>query len=68
MNDQVGDVAMDKQLTRKEPDDLVGGNVAVGATDPQIAWRLPANQSVEEVRLAIRHGGRPTAVVIEKMG
>jgi len=68
VNHKVGHVAMDEELTRKEPDDLVGGNSAVGAADPQVARRLLVKQAVEEVRLELRHGCRPTTVVFEKMG
>lgn len=37
---QIGDVAMDEQLSGKKPDNLIGGHPAVGATNPQIARRL----------------------------
>ena len=33
---QVGDVAMDEEFAREDADNLVRGNAAVGAADPQI--------------------------------
>jgi len=34
MHHQVGDVAVNKDLPRQQPDDFVGGYPAVGAADP----------------------------------
>jgi len=40
VHDQIGDVPMDEQLSRQKADNLIGGNPAVGAANPQIAGRL----------------------------
>jgi hypothetical protein len=42
--DQVRDVAVDEKLARKEPVNIIGGNTAVRATDPQVFGRLPARR------------------------
>ena len=40
MDDNVCDVAMYEHFTGRKPDNLVGGNAAVGAANPEIFRRL----------------------------
>jgi hypothetical protein len=54
MDDDVGDVAMDEQLARIEVDELVRGNAAVGAADPQVLRRLLLRAGEE--------AGRPASI------
>ena len=45
MHDDVGDVAVDEHLARRQADDLVGRHAAVGAADPEVFRRLlPASR------------------------
>ncbi|MNH26129.1 hypothetical protein D3C79_861620 [compost metagenome] len=37
---QIGDVAVDEDIPRQQPHQLVGGNPAVGAADPEVLGRL----------------------------
>ena len=68
MDDDVGDVAMDEQLARVEIDQLVGGNAAVGAADPQVLRPLLLEQAAEEARPRGFHLLRPEAIVLEQFG
>ena len=45
--DDVGDVAMDEDLARREADDLVRGHAAVRAADPEVLGRLPLGEAGE---------------------
>ncbi len=49
VNDDVGHIAMDKELSRLQPNDLVCGNTAVRASDPQVVRLLCPGQSRKEV-------------------
>lgn len=49
MNDQVRDVAMDKDFARWQADNLVRGHAAVGASDPEILRRLLVSEALEEM-------------------
>jgi hypothetical protein len=60
---QVRDIAMDEQFTRRQIHDLIGGNPAVGTTDPQILRPLLAFQPLEEIRVERNHAVSPGAVV-----
>ena len=44
VDDDVRDVAVDEDLARRETDDLVGGNAAVGAADPEVLGCLPRDE------------------------
>ena len=48
MDDDVGDVAVHEQLARIEVDELVGGNAAVGAADPEVFRALLREQAVKK--------------------
>jgi hypothetical protein len=58
-----GDIAMHKQLTRIEIDDLVCRHPAIGAADPQIFWRLLALQPLEEPSIRRNLSRHPGSVV-----
>ncbi len=51
MDDDVGDVAMDEKFARREIDDFVRRDAAVGAADPEILRRLLARKLEKEIRL-----------------
>ena len=67
VDDDVRHVAVDEQLARREADDLVGRDAAVGAADPQVLRRLLLREALKEIRVAARHLRRPGAVVVEEM-
>src|SRR6185369_8808464 len=68
VNDDVGDVAMNEELTRREVDELVGGNAAVGAADPEVLRRLLLQEAGEEPRPCRLHVRRPATVAVEQLG
>jgi hypothetical protein len=65
--DDVGDVAMDKDLAGEQADDLVGGDAAIGATDPEVLWGLLAGKGGEKVRVATADGIGPDVVLGEQV-
>jgi hypothetical protein len=67
MDHDVGDVAVDEHLARRQADDLIRRHPAVRAADPEVARRLLARQALEEVRLAPGRLGGPGAVVGEQL-
>ena len=67
MHDDVGDVAVDEELARGEVDDLVRGNAAVGAADPEIARALLARKAREELRILAADALRPAAILVEEL-
>jgi hypothetical protein len=67
VDDHVGDVPVHEELARHEPDDLVGGHAAVGAADPEVAWRLLGAQGLKKSRITLADPLRPPPVVLEKV-
>ena len=61
----VGDVAVDENLTWCEAGDLVGGHAAVRAADPEVFRALLVGELAEEIRIVRDDGRRPFAVVSE---
>lgn len=55
----VRDVPADERLPGKEPHDLIGGNAAVGAPDPEVLRRLLPREPGEEFRVLPGHLGGP---------
>ena len=60
---EVGDVAMDEQLTGVEIDDLVGRHATVGTPDPQVFRRLLTFETAEKIRISRNLALRPRAVL-----
>ena len=67
MDDEVRDVAVHEHLAGREPDDLIGGDAAVRAADPEVGGRLALDEAREELRVAGDPLGRPRAVVLEQL-
>lgn len=67
MDDDVSDVAMDEKFAGGEADDIVGGDAAVGATDPEIAGGLLAFEAIEKARVLTQFGCGPCAVIVEEV-
>jgi len=68
MDHDVGDVPVDEQLPGEQPDDLVGGNPAVRAADPEVPGRLLSRQAVEEAGIPALDPLGPQAVVGQEIG
>src|SRR5262249_10348379 len=64
---QIGNVAMNEQFARIEPDDFVGWDTAVRAPDPKIFRRLLAGETLEETRIRRRLCGGPGSIVCLQM-
>ncbi len=62
VHDDIGDVAMHENLTRKQTGDLVCGNPAVRTADPEILRRLLVGQVAEEPGLKRCDLARPLAI------
>ena len=69
---EVRDVAVDEELAGVDADDLVRGNPAVGAADPQVFRGLLVHQPLEKAGIDGDHPARPCPVagfeVIEHAG
>src|SRR5436189_2909841 len=65
--DDVRDIAMHEHVAWQQTDDLVRGDTAVRAADPQIARRLLLRQPRKEGRILPRHLLGPGAVVGKKI-
>lgn len=61
----IGDVAVDEHLTGAETRDLLGGDAAVAAPDPQVIGRLASVEAVKEFRVLALLLGGPRLVVFE---
>jgi hypothetical protein len=66
VHDEIRDVPVHEQLARRQPDDFIRGNPAVGAADPQVAGCLLGCQSLEEIRIRIKRSRGPRTIVLEK--
>lgn len=64
----VGHVAVDKELSGAQADDLVGRDAAVCASNPQIARGLLATQRRKEVRFLLGDFLGPGAVLVKELG
>ena len=67
VNYQIGDVVMDKQFAWKQSDDIIGGNAAVRASDPQIFRCLLSDKIGEESRIGRRDFRGPSPVVFKEI-
>lgn len=65
--DDVGDVAMHENLSRRQTGDLVGGHATVRAADPEILGALLVRQAGKELRIGTDHGFRPFTVRVEEV-
>ena len=67
MDHQIGNVPMDEKFSGEQPHNLVGGDPAVGAADPEIGGRLLPGEFPEEVRLALLDGFGPGAIILKQV-
>lgn len=66
-HDDVGDVAVDKDLAWGEAGDLVGGHAAVGTTNPEVLGALLVGEFAEKLRVVGVDAGSPFAVPLEEV-
>jgi hypothetical protein len=64
--DDIGDIAMDEDLAGHEVDDLIGGDAAVRASDPEEFGRLLCGKLAEETGVIVLHPVRPSPIVPEQ--
>ena len=67
VDDDVGDVAMHEELARQQADNLVGGDAAIGAADPEVTGILLLGQGLEESGVLATNALRPFAVFPEQV-
>ena len=63
MHHEVGDIAMNEDLSGRQTDDLVRRHPTVGAADPQVLRVLLGHQATEELRIGANHILGPAAIV-----
>ena len=66
VDDNVGNIAVEKELSRREVEDLTGRNPAIRATDPKVFRGLSFRELLEEAGLLSGDPGGPFPVVVEK--
>jgi hypothetical protein len=66
--DDIGDIAVDEYLAGHEVDDLIGGDTAVRASDPEELGRLLRCKLAEETGVIVLHPVRPSPIVPEQFG
>lgn len=66
-HDDVGDVAVDENLSGGEAGDLVGGHPAVRTTDPEVLGALLVGELAEKLRVAGVDAIGPFAVALEEV-
>ena len=65
VDDEIGDVAVDEQFARRQPNDLIRGHAAVRATNPQIFRRLLTRQFAKKFRVVLPDPAGPGFVIFE---
>ena len=64
--DDVGDVAMNEQLSRGQSCDLIGSHSTIRAADPELFWRLLRRRSHEKIGIFARDLRDPLPIVLEQ--
>jgi hypothetical protein len=67
LRDNVGDVSVDEQFAWQQTHDYIGGNAAIGTSDPQVLGRLLAREFGEKIGVLLGKARGPGSVVFEKM-
>ncbi len=66
--DEIGDIAVDEDLAGREADDLVRGDAAVGASDPEVSRALLVDEPRKEIRIGREVIRRPFPIVRVEAG
>ncbi len=53
MDGDIGNIAVNENLTQGQRDDLIGGHSTIGATNPEILWRLLLGELGEKIGILI---------------
>jgi hypothetical protein len=64
---EIGDVPMHEQLAGPKTDDLVRRHSTVRTANPQMPWRLLADQSLEKMGIVPDHAVSPATIVLEEI-
>jgi len=67
VRNDVGEVTMNEHVARQEPDDLIGGDAAVGTADPKIGGRLLAGEFPKKPGVGPADAFGPGAVISEQL-
>ena len=67
VDDDVGDVAMDKEFARGQADDLIRWDAAISATDPHVLGILPGREFGKQSRILLLNLVGPVSVVLDEM-
>jgi hypothetical protein len=67
MDDEIGDIAVDEEFPGQKADDLIGGDAAIGAADPEVAGRLLAGELGKKIGVLLANSSGPGFVVIEQV-
>jgi hypothetical protein len=65
MDDDVGDVAVDKQFPREQSDNLVRGDAAVGAADPHVLGILAGGEFRKQCGIFLFNPRGPGSIVLD---
>jgi len=66
LHDDIGDISMNEHLAWRESRTLIGGNAAIGASDPQVSGFLLRCEAPKEARIVTLYPLRPSTVVVEQ--
>jgi hypothetical protein len=67
MGNDIGEVAVDEHVAWQEANDLIGGNAAVGTTDPKIVGRLLAGEFPKKRGVGLTDAFGPGVVIREEV-
>ena len=65
VHQEIGDIAVYKQLTREQINEFVGGHAAVGTAQPHVSGFLLCQQSGEEARAVQLRIRSPLTVAVK---
>src|SRR5215204_3860990 len=64
MNDHIGNVTMDKHLTRGQVNQFCGGNSTISTTNPKVGRRLLRGKPFEKLGIGGNPSGGPSLVIL----
>ena len=67
MNHYVRDISVHEDFTRGKTRNLIGRNAGIGATNPQVLWRLLIGKSIKEFWIVLFNGGDPLFVLLKEI-
>ena len=67
-DNEVADIAVNENLTRRKPDNLVGRDAGITATNVEVLGRLACTKTIEKIGVLLLHFRNPLLVVFEEVG